>query len=276
MSETDQFDQADDAPLWVQALARVGLTSKGVVYALLSTFAFLAAFKPGKHPSGSTGAMIELQHAWIGRVLLVALAIGLSSYAGWRLLQSLFDPEHRHTTESLADRLFMRFIYFCSAAFYAVLTADAFFYAFAATRTNNHGHTQARWTDAVLHWPMGRWLVIATGLGFVIFCLAELYRSMTVKLRERLGAKHPGWMPLLWVGRLGIVARALVFGMIGGLLIRAGWRFEGHHAQGMAGALRSIQTQPYGPWLLGAIAAGLAAFGVFQFLQALLRPVDAL
>ena len=83
-------------------------------------------------------------------------------------------------------------------------------------------------------------------------------------------------MPLLWIGRLGIVARALVFGMIGALLIRAGWRFAGYHAQGMAGALRAIQAQPYGPWLLGAVAAGLAAFGVFQFLQALLRPIDAL
>lgn len=275
MSDSTSPDP-NDAPAWVQAVARVGLSAKGVVYVLVAVLAFLTAFKPGKHPSGSTGAMIQLQHAWIGRALLVALVIGLAAYATWRMLQALFDPEHRHTDESLADRLFMRVAFFCSSVFYGVMTLDAFVHAFGGTQADTHGRMQAHWTSMVLHWPLGRWLVMAAGLGFVIFCLAELYRTSTVHLHERLGATHFAWRPLLWVGRLGIVARAVLFGVAGGLLIRAGWIFNGEQAQGMAGALRAVQQQPYGTWLLGAIAVGLGAFGVFQFLQALLRPIDAL
>ena len=37
---------------------------------------------------------------------------------------------------------------------------------------------------------------------------------------------------------------------------------------GLDGALRTLADRPYGPWILGALAAGLIIFGLFGFAQA--------
>jgi hypothetical protein len=35
-----------------------------------------------------------------------------------------------------------------------------------------------------------------------------------------------------------------------------------------------VAQQPYGPWLLGVVALGLVAYGLFCLSQALYRPVE--
>ena len=44
-------------------------------------------------------------------------------------------------------------------------------------------------------------------------------------------------------------------------------------ARGLAGALATLARQPYGPWLLGAVAVGFVAYGVYLFLEARYRRV---
>jgi hypothetical protein len=44
--------------------------------------------------------------------------------------------------------------------------------------------------------------------------------------------------------------------------------------RGLAGALRALEQQPFGPWLLGAVALGLALYGVYQLVLAWYRRVD--
>jgi hypothetical protein len=43
----------------------------------------------------------------------------------------------------------------------------------------------------------------------------------------------------------------------------------------MPGTLRTLQHQPYGPWLLGAVAAGLIAYGGYLFAEARYRHIRA-
>ncbi|MDX6484418.1 MAG: hypothetical protein QOE95_2189, partial [Gaiellaceae bacterium] len=42
-------------------------------------------------------------------------------------------------------------------------------------------------------------------------------------------------------------------------------------AQGLAGALRALEQQPYGPYVLGAVALGLVAYGLYMFVEARYR-----
>ncbi len=42
----------------------------------------------------------------------------------------------------------------------------------------------------------------------------------------------------------------------------------------MQQALRSLQTAPYGPWLLGLVALGLALYGVFALLMTRYRRIN--
>ena len=56
-----------------------------------------------------------------------------------------------------------------------------------------------------------------------------------------------------------------------GLLGYAAMTFDPKKAQGPDGAMRIILEQPFGPFLLTAVALGFLAFGLFTFLQSRYR-----
>jgi hypothetical protein len=77
------------------------------------------------------------------------------------------------------------------------------------------------------------------------------------------------------LGRAGFAARGIVFLLVGGFLGAAAWHSRSSDVRGLGGALETLQSQPYGWFLLGATAAGLLAFGLFGLVQARYRHIDA-
>ena len=78
-------------------------------------------------------------------------------------------------------------------------------------------------------------------------------------------------MGLRWakrIGRFGLAARGVTFGMIGGFLISAAGPADPQHEKGLDGALYALAQQPLGTWLLGMVALGLVAYGIFCFSRA--------
>ena len=73
----------------------------------------------------------------------------------------------------------------------------------------------------------------------------------------------------------GLIARGVVFLIIGGFLIVAAWQADPSEARGLAGALRTVQEQPWGWVLLGIVGLGLIAFGIYGGIQAVYRRIDA-
>ncbi len=59
--------------------------------------------------------------------------------------------------------------------------------------------------------------------------------------------------------------------MVGGLLSYAALTFDRQKAQGLDGALQTILAQPFGRFLLTAVALGFVAFGLFAILQSRYR-----
>ena len=59
--------------------------------------------------------------------------------------------------------------------------------------------------------------------------------------------------------------------MVGGLLGYAALTFERQQAPGLDGALQTILAQPFGKFLLTAVALGFLAFGLFAILQSRYR-----
>ena len=80
---------------------------------------------------------------------------------------------------------------------------------------------------------------------------------------------------ILWIGRIGQGARGIVFVIMGGYAVAAGWHTNPQEAKGLGEALRVIERAPYGPYLLAAVAAGLLAYGLFQFVEARYRRIAA-
>lgn len=79
-----------------------------------------------------------------------------------------------------------------------------------------------------------------------------------------------------WVerlGRVGLVAKATIYGIIGALALAIPLGLGGK-ATDRQGALRTIAQQPFGEVLLLALAAGFAGYAVWRFVQAFLDRDD--
>jgi len=73
---------------------------------------------------------------------------------------------------------------------------------------------------------------------------------------------------VLLLGRLGLLALAVVFGIVALFLIVAALR---HNPKGLGGALQQLAQEPFGPLLLAVVALGLMTYGVFSFAEARYR-----
>jgi hypothetical protein len=128
----------------------------------------------------------------------------------------------------------------------------------------------------VLEWPAGRWLAAAVGFGIAGAGAFNLWRGVTTRFRKRLKLRRMGELEeraFTVVGAVGHLARGVVFGLIGFFLVRAAWRYDPEEAVGLDGALAEIVRQDYGDTLLGVVAAGLLAYGLYCFVEARYREV---
>lgn len=253
---------------WLRWLARIGYVAEGLVYVLIGGIALVVAFEPGQRTQGSAGALARLGDAPWGEAMLTVLAAGLAAFVLWQTIQALFDPQHR-ADRWTAKRMTVRLGCLLNAALHAVLVGDAVIHILTSGGDGNHGQAQAQWTQRIMQLPLGRWAVALTGVGIVLFGLFQFYRAATGVADKRLDLSHTRLrMPLIVIGIFGVAARGVVFTLVGVFLIHAAWRYNAAQATGVAGALSALQKQPYGPWLLGAVAGGLIAYGLFQIARA--------
>lgn len=263
---------------WVRWFARIGFVARGTVYALIGYFALRSAIGYGQ-PAGSGGVFAEIDSNLLGSALLALLAVGLTCLVLWRVAQVLFGLMLEG--KSLPANLAIRFGWSCSGLFYAGLTADVLYRLFAKGRSN-HGHTLARLTGWTMqHLPLGRLVIAGVGIGILVYAGWQLYRTASVRVVKRLQKRprHQPWTVPVWlviaISEFGVLARGLVFAIVGILLLAAAWQYQPKQSQGFSRALESVHKQAYGQWLLGAIAMGLMAYAVFQFAMARWRRVEA-
>jgi type IV secretory pathway VirB2 component (pilin) len=65
-------------------------------------------------------------------------------------------------------------------------------------------------------------------------------------------------------GVVGYIAKGIALAVVGALFITAAAQNSSSKATGLDGALRSLRQQAVGPWLLTAVALGIAAYGVYS------------
>ncbi len=104
------------------------------------------------------------------------------------------------------------------------------------------------------------------GLGFY-----EFYKAFTTKFRREFNLTDLSNTERKWVigiCRFGLLARGIVFCIIGWFLIQAATQYDPQAAGGLDKALQSLAQPPYGPWLLGIVALGLIAYGIYMVVKA--------
>ncbi|MDQ3672477.1 MAG: DUF1206 domain-containing protein [Actinomycetota bacterium] len=264
--------QAADST-WVEGLARFGLVAKGFSYGLVGVLAgTLAVVGVGK-ATDREGALEVFADESYGKFILVALGLGFAAYALWRLVQAIFDRDDEGTgIKGVAKRIG----FLGRAVLYGVLTF-ATFALLDGTGDKGTETGQAREETArVFEWPAGRWLVGILGLTLVGVGVFNGYRAFTQKFEDNWSSGEMSAVERKWGARLssiGLLARFVVFSLIGGFLVKAAYEYDAQEAIGLDGALRKVAQASYGPVLLGIVAVGLVCYALFCFVEARYRRV---
>jgi hypothetical protein len=265
---------ADAAP-WIERLARVGYVAKAVLYGTIGVLAAAAAVGAGGKETDTRGAMAAVLDAPFGKVLLVAIALGLLGYAAWRITAAFVDPENRGTD---AKGLAMRASYFGRGIIHAGLAYSAIRLAMGHTGQSGSSGARAKGMTATAMDTHGggQWLVWLIALGVAAYGGYQIYRAATAKLGKQLDTGRArgetgGW--IIAMSRFGIAARGVVFIAIGWMLSRAAADHNANRAGGITDALRTLERLGRAPFT--AIAIGLIAYGGYQLVNARYRRIRA-
>jgi hypothetical protein len=253
---------------WIEPFARFGYIAKGFVYLLVGGLTVLAATNIHVGQRGSElnqrGVLDFLARKTFGSILLLALAAGLAGYALWRFISAIVNAEEKGPLKRIA--------YAFSGMAYAYLGYLAILVVLGA-RANSDDKGVAR---TLIDKPFGPALLVAVGLVIFGVAIGQLWIAVSgtfksiFKMHEM---KHWQRVAAMWLGRIGISARAVLFGLIGGFFVAAGIQSDARPAGGVTKALATIQHTVFGNWLLGAVCVGLVCYALFMFFEARFRRI---
>lgn len=250
-------------------LARAGFVARAAIYLIIGILALELALGVGGKATNQQGALETIARQPFGKVLLILVAVGLAGYAFWRLTRAALG----HGPEG-SDSGFDRVAALGSGIVYAGLCAVAI-----EILLGSAGNSSARTHEAaagVLGWPAGTWLVGIAGAVLIGIGLYQGYLALTRDFLENAKVEQMSVRvreSYALIGAIGYLARMVVFVMIGAFLIEAAVDYSPAKAVGLDGALARIANESYGHLLLGIVAAGLIAFGLYSLIDARYRKI---
>ena len=261
-------EQAGDSkPL--EVLARVGLVAYGVVYLLIGWLAVQLAWASGASKSADpSGALRTLADQPLGKFLLGLVAVGLVALALWQASEAIWGYRTRDGTERVRKKVTSA----AKGVIFAALGASAASVALGSGSSTSQ--SQRHTTSGVLAWPAGEVIVVVAGLIIIGVGVAGVVKGVRQSFREEIDTSsmspvaHKGVERL---GQVGYIGQGVALGVVGGLLGYAALTFDRQEAPGLDGALQTILAQPFGRFLLTAVALGFVAFGLFAMLQSRYR-----
>jgi len=246
----------------LETLTRLGFAARGVLYLVIGYLAIQAG-----QTTGSAGALRSLADGGVGRLALIVIALGLLGYGVWRCVDAALDLEGvgggaKGLTERLGRAL--------SGVVHLGLAVVALGLAFGGgggARAGGAGGEEAA-TGQLLALPGGQAAAGLVAVLFVLGGLSQAWSAYRLKFLKQLDQRAANKTWVRWVGRMGYLARGVVFVLVGILLWQAAATADPARAGGAGEALGSIDG-----WKRALVAAGLMLFGVFSLVQAAYRRI---
>src|SRR5512142_2625568 len=248
---------------WVERLARFGYLIRGLVYATIGVLAVQLALGTGGQATTQSGAIAMLGSQPSGKGLLILIVLGLASYSLWGFVRAIFDPLHRgKDSKGIVARIGFVF----SGLSYGLLIIPPL------QSLMNQGGSQPAGNPAdisvqLFNLPFGKWLVVGLGLFWMAVGLGQLYVAYKQNFKKDFQLIKMSPVERKWairLGQIGYAARGIVFAVIGALVLQAAWTHNPSQPQGFDTALLKLAQAPNGTLLLGGVALGLIAFGIFS------------
>lgn len=250
-----------------QWLVRAGFFARGIIYAVIATLTFALALGIGIKPAAANpqGALTVIGGAPLGRLALGIIAVSVLAYAIWKLWQAVrgHGPEGGGGAR-VRDRLANLGGSLVYLAFFGV--AIAVFSGSAGNGSEEPKETASQ----LLGMPGGELLLGIAGTVLLAVSVYQAYDAISgsfAKDSKTGQMSHRRRRVFMVIGRVGIVARAIIFSLVGYFLLRAAIELHARLAVGVDGALARVHREPFGSWLLGLVAAGLLIFAAFSVLE---------
>ncbi|MGI5131533.1 DUF1206 domain-containing protein [Pseudonocardia sp. CA-107938] len=255
----------------MEVLGRAGVVAYGVVHLLIAWLVVAAMLGSRGQPAADQGGAVTVVAGLgtAGRVLLGVAAAGLVAFGVWQVCAAVAGFRWVDGGERVRKRIG------------AVAKAVAVFAVAAATVPALVGEpvqdgdaTVRSLTASLLVLPAGRWLVAAIGAVAVVTAGTMVYTAVRATfLGDLRGRDLPPRTHALarWLGRAGNLGRAVAMGGVGVSFGWAAFTVDPRRSAGFDGVLRALGSDLWGSVALGLVAAGIAAFGAYCFIDAWAR-----
>jgi len=254
-----------------ETLARIGYAARGIIYIVIGVLAVLLAFGFGGKTTDQQGAISMIGTQPAGRILLWLVLIGLVCYSLWGLIRAVFNPFHQgHDAKGFA----LRIGYLVSAIAYALLVMPTYALISGGAQPAQSGAQQGQiqqYTDQILVVPFGQLLVGIMGIILILVGLMQIFQGFSSGFERRIHLTKLNPVQLRrvrFLGRLGTIARGIVFALIGFFIVMAAYTANSQQIKGFDSTLTYIVQQPYGGWLMGVVALGLISLGLYSLCMA--------
>jgi hypothetical protein len=251
-------------------LARAGLVARGVSYGIIGILALALAVGSGGKATNQRGALTTIADQPFGKVLLIAMTVGLAGYAMWRLVRAGIG----HGTQE-RDTGLERVAGVASGVAYGALCLTALKILTGASSSGG-ANSPKKTTGGVLGWTGGTEIVGIAGTILIGVALFQGYKGVSRKFlkHSKTGEmSREGKRAFTAIGVFGHLARMVVFGLVGYGLVKAAIDYDPQKAIGLDGALNELAHNSYGPFLLGVVAAGLIGFALYSVAEARYRKI---
>lgn len=264
----DATDRASDAAeeaansKGFELAARAGYIAAGILHLLIG-FIALGLARGGSGSADQSGAIGQLAGSPGGAVLLWFCFIGCLALALFQVSEIFFGVKALSGKEKLTSRLKSG----GQAAVYATIGTTFGRYALGGSSDSSSETSSA--SASLMSNPAGSALLIAAGVGILAVGGYFIYRGASRSFTKKLSAIPPAGLgtAVVALGTVGYIAKGFALGVLGVLLVVATVTNNPEESTGLDGALKTLREQPFGAWLLGAVAIGLMAYGLFMVVR---------
>nr|WP_216665392.1 DUF1206 domain-containing protein [Pseudoruegeria sp. HB172150] len=245
---------------------RAGYAGRGLTYLAIAGFS-LWAISRGGDAKGTGSALQSLESSGGGYAVLALIALGLSAYFVWRLVDAYWDLEAYGTG---AKGIIARAGMVVTGLIHAALAIAALSLIFGSGSGGNSA--VITYVGKALSVPFGRWLIGIAGVCTIGAGIYYGYKGLAGKYREHLRG-NSFTMNWNWVLKAGLLAQGVIVGLIGFFLIRAAILGQPEEAGGLDKVFDFLESQAFGKVIVVAICLGLLGFAVFCFVNVRYRIV---